>query len=127
MSENYQYAECKHCGKSIMEGEIHNCRQMLLAEIADCHATMLKLGQQIEHWKEQAAIYKDQKQDADDEADRWKKTALSQGEGLAKYIIAKDRYKDALQKIIETGEACSIKYEAVHLMTIAREALADRP
>lgn len=33
MSENYQYAECKHCGKSIMEGEIHNCKQMFLAEI----------------------------------------------------------------------------------------------
>lgn len=47
MSENYQYAECKHCGKSIMEGEIHNCRQMLLAEIADCHATMLRQGNEI--------------------------------------------------------------------------------
>ena len=35
MSENYQYAECKHCGKSIMELEIHNCRQMLLAEIEE--------------------------------------------------------------------------------------------
>ena len=47
MSENYQYAECKHCGKSIMEGEIHNCRQMLLAEIADCHATMLRQAKNI--------------------------------------------------------------------------------
>ena len=127
MSENYQYTDCKHCGKSIMEGEIHNCRQMLLAEIADCHATMLRLGQQVEHWKEQSAIYKDQKQDADEEAERWKKTALARGEGLAQYIIAKDRYKEALEKIIETGNKCSIKYEAVHLMTIAREALAYRP
>lgn len=42
MSENYQYAECKHCGKSVMEGEIYNCRKMLLTEIADCHATMLR-------------------------------------------------------------------------------------
>ncbi|QOX78748.1 hypothetical protein FY034_07330 [Trichlorobacter lovleyi] len=127
MSENYQYADCKHCGKSIMEGEIHGCRQMLLAEIADCHATMLRQAQQIDHWKEQAAIYKDQKQDADDEACMWKKTALAQGEGLARYIIDKDRYREALQKIIETGDKCNIKYEAVHLMTIAREALADRP
>ena len=127
MSENYQYADCKHCGKSIMEGEIHSCRQMLLAEIADCHATMLRQAQQIDHLKEQAAIYKDQKQDADEEAERWKKTALAQGEGLAKYIIDKDRYREALQKIIETGNKCGIKYEAVHLMTIAREALADRP
>lgn len=47
MSENYQYAECKHCGQSIMEGQIHNCRKMLLAEIADCHATMLKQGEKI--------------------------------------------------------------------------------
>lgn len=47
MSENYQYAECKHCGKSIMEGEIHNCRQILLAEIAGCHATMLRQGQKL--------------------------------------------------------------------------------
>lgn len=47
MSENYQYAECKHCGKSVMEGEIHNCRQMLLAEIADCHATMLNQAKRI--------------------------------------------------------------------------------
>ena len=33
MSENYQYAECKHCGKSVMEGEIHSCKKMFLAEI----------------------------------------------------------------------------------------------
>lgn len=85
MSENYQYAECKHCGKSVMEGEIHNCRQMLLAEIADCHATMLRQGERL-------------------------------------VLLEK-----ALRDIIETGEKCSIKYEAVHLMTIAREALADRP
>ncbi len=124
-----------------MEGQIHSCRQMLLAEIADCHATMLRQERKIahlyeqgqkqfnelEHWKEQAAIYKDQKQDADEEAERWKNTALAQGEGLAQYIIAKDRYREALEKIIETGNKCSIKYEAVHLMTIAREALADRP
>lgn len=125
MSENYQYAECKHCGKSIMEGEIHNCRQMLLAEIADCHATMLKLGQQIEHWREQAAIYKDQKQDADDEADRWKKTAISQGEGLAKYIIAKDWYKEALESI--SGMRILNERTAGEMQEIAREALADRP
>ena len=125
MSENYQYANCKHCGKSIMEGEIHNCRQMLLAEIADCHATMLKLGQQIEHWKEQTAIYKDQKQDADDEAERWKKTALSQGEGLAKYIIAKDRYKEALESI--SGMRLLNERTAGEMQEIASEALADRP
>ncbi|MBT0665735.1 hypothetical protein KI809_15605 [Geobacter pelophilus] len=47
MSENYQYAECKHCGQNIMEGQIHNCRKMLLAEIADCHATMLRQGEKI--------------------------------------------------------------------------------
>lgn len=80
MSENYQYTECKHCGKSLMEGEIHNCRQMLLAEIADCHATMLRQAQQIDYWKEQAEIYKDQKQDWQEESDRWKKIALARGE-----------------------------------------------
>jgi len=47
MSETYQYAECKHCGKSVMESEIHSCRKMYLAEIADCHATMLRQGQKI--------------------------------------------------------------------------------
>lgn len=47
MSENYQYTDCKHCGQSLMEGQIHNCRQMLLAEIADCHATMLRQGNEI--------------------------------------------------------------------------------
>ena len=47
MSENYQYADCKHCGKSLMEGEIHNCRQMLLTEIADCHAIMLRQGERV--------------------------------------------------------------------------------
>ena len=47
MSENYQYATCKHCGQSIMEGQIHNCRKMYLAEIADCHATMLRQEQKI--------------------------------------------------------------------------------
>lgn len=92
MSENYQYAECKHCGKSIMEGETHNCRQMLLAEIADCHATMLR-----------------------------------QAKNMTKLHDEVGRLRGALQKVIETGEKCSVKYEAVHLMTIAREALADRP
>lgn len=52
MSENYQYADCKHCGKSVMEGEIHNCRQMLLAEIAGCHATMLNQGNEIIRMRE---------------------------------------------------------------------------
>jgi len=33
MSENYQYADCKHCGKSLMAGEIHSCKKMYLAEI----------------------------------------------------------------------------------------------
>lgn len=44
MSENYQYAECKHCGKSVMEGEIHSCRKMLLAEIEE-------LKERVEKWK----------------------------------------------------------------------------
>lgn len=35
MSENYQYTDCKYCGQSLMEGQIHNCRQMLLAKIAE--------------------------------------------------------------------------------------------
>ena len=26
---------------------LHNCRQMLLAEIADCHATMLRQGEKV--------------------------------------------------------------------------------
>lgn len=33
MSENYQYAECKHCGQSVMENQIHGCKKMYLAEI----------------------------------------------------------------------------------------------
>lgn len=126
MSENYQYADCKHCGKSIMEGEIHSCRQMLLAEIADCHATMLRQAQQIDHWKEQTAIYKDQKQDADEEAEQWKKTALAQGEGLARYIIDKDRYKEALQRIANPNVQ-DLSYTLAEVMEVAREALADRP
>ena len=155
MSENYQYAECKHCGKSVMEGEIHNCRKMLLTEIADCHATMRRQGEkivrlekeidgwrkqfgcenvidavfnpsQLEYWKEQAAIYKDQKQDADEEAERWKKTALAQGEGLAEYIIAKDRYKEALERIANPNVQ-DLSYTLANVMEVAREALADRP
>lgn len=126
MSENYQYTDCKHCGQSLMEGQIHNCRQMLLAEIADCHATILRQAQQIDHWKEQAAIYKDQKQDADEEAERWKKTALAQGEGLAEYIIAKDRYKEALERIANPNVQ-DLSYTLANVMEVAREALADRP
>lgn len=125
MSENYQYADCKHCGQSLMEGQIHNCRQMLLAEIADCHATMSRQAQQIDHWKEQAEIYKDQKQDMADETEMWKKTALSQGESLARYIIAKDRYKEALELI--SGMRLLNDRTAGQMQDIAREALADRP
>ena len=109
-----------------MEGEIHSCRQMLLAEIADCHATMLRQAQQIDHWKEQTAIYKDQKQDADEEAEQWKKTALAQGEGLARYIIDKDRYKEALQRIANPNVQ-DLSYTLAEVMEVAREALADRP
>jgi len=125
VSENYQYADCKHCGQSLMEGQIHNCRQMLLAEIADCHATMSRQAQQIDHWKEQAEIYKDQKQDMADETEMWKKTALSQGESLARYIIAKDRYKEALELI--SGMRLLNDRTAGQMQDIAREALADRP
>ena len=35
MSENYQYTECKHCGQSVMEGQIHSCKKMFLAEIEE--------------------------------------------------------------------------------------------
>ena len=126
MSENYQYTDCKHCGQSLMEGQIHNCRQMLLAEIADCHATILRQAQQIDHWKEQAAIYKDQKQDADEEAERWKKMALVQGEGLAQYIIDKDRYKEALKRIANPNVQ-DLSYTLANVMEVAREALSDRP
>ncbi len=49
MSEKYQYAECRHCGQTIMEGQIHNCRNMYLTE--------------IEELREQVAIYKDQRDD----------------------------------------------------------------
>ena len=44
MSENYQYAECKHCGQSVMEGQIHSCKKMLLAEIDE-------LKERVEKWK----------------------------------------------------------------------------
>ena len=44
--ENYQYAECKHCGKSVMEGEIHSCKQMLLAEIDQLRVENTVLRQQ---------------------------------------------------------------------------------
>lgn len=105
MSENYQYAECKHCGKSIMEGEIHSCRKMLLAEIEDLREA---LKQEEQH------------------AFQWKQTALAQGEGLAQYIIAKDRYREALQKIEDCDE-CDPEISISLLQLIAREALADRP
>jgi hypothetical protein len=44
MSENYLYTECQHCGKSLIEGEIHNCRNKLFAEIEE-------LKDQISKWK----------------------------------------------------------------------------
>lgn len=40
MSETYQYADCKHCGQSIMEGQIHNCKQMLLDEMEGLHKSL---------------------------------------------------------------------------------------
>lgn len=44
MSENYQYVECKHCGQSLMGGQIHSCKKMMLAEIEE-----LKIC--VENWK----------------------------------------------------------------------------
>ena len=60
------------------------------------------------------------------EMDTWKQTALAQGEGLAQYIIAKDRYREALQKIDDCDE-CDPEISISLLQLIAREALADRP
>lgn len=67
IGEHYNYTECKYCGQTIMEGQIHTCRKMLLAEIADCHATMLRQGQkivrlekalqQIAHWYDEGERY----------------------------------------------------------------------
>jgi hypothetical protein len=62
------------------------------------------------------------------DCEKWKQTALSQGEGLAQYIIAKDRYKEALEKIARgTLEPGHTYLQAVRMQDIAREALADRP
>ena len=36
-----------------------------------------------------------------------------------------DKLKNAMRNIVETGDKMSVKYEAVHLVKIAREALGD--
>ena len=78
MSENYQYAECKHCGKSVMEGEIHSCRNMLLAEIADSHATMLRQEEKIVRLEKALKKIRELNQRDNDDVPRWIAETISE-------------------------------------------------
>ena len=107
MSENYQYTDCKHCGKSLMEGEIHNCKGAMLAEIDWLRRNL----------NGTAAEY--------DEA--LGKIARLQVD-LHQTVVDCERYKEALMQIsrgvIEPGH---VYLQAIRMQDIAREALADRP
>lgn len=81
------------------------------------HALMAKQAEEIE-------VLREALKQEEQHAFQWKQTALAQGESLAPYIILKDRYREALQKIEDCDE-CDPEISISLLQLIAREALEN--
>ena len=125
MSENYQYAECKHCGKSVMEGEIHDCKQMLRDEIADLYKALAEEGEYCRQAREDVRALNVRLEDVKREADKWREWHDSACKEAVKWREDAQAFYGALQKISECDE-CDPEITISLLQLIAREALADR-
>lgn len=75
------------------------------------HNLIARQAEEIEGLKERVEKWKTWHDSADEDAKKWRRDA--------------QKFYAALQKIIETGDKISVKYEAVHLVRIAREALEN--